>query len=164
MKKKYLIVVIVFLSSCITLDKPEQYITFNGKVSSIDGRSLDGVEIKADAMYAKYPSPFFVYNCEDYKFAIECDTIKENHKALDTSYLNTLRINFYKTKSDSIGLYSILINKKIFDKTYYNKNRPIYRYIRIVFKKEGFKPKIIPFIPICDSIFNELYNVKLEPF
>lgn len=164
MKKKYLIVIIVFLSSCITIDKPAQYITFNGKVSSINGSNLDGVEIRVDAMYAKYPFPFFINNCEDFKFAIECDTIKEKNKHKDIDYLNSLRKNIYNTKSDSSGLYKILINKNIYDKTYYKKNKPIYRYIRLVFNKEGFKTKIIPYIPECDSIFNELYSVKLESF
>lgn len=163
MKKKYLIVIIVFLSSCITIDKPAQYITFNGKVSSINGSNLDGVEITADAMISRYPIPIFINNCNNCKDIIERDTIIEN-KAKDSLYLNSFRLNVYKSISDSLGNYQIIIKKKIYNNTYPHKGYPKYRYIRLVFKKEGFKTKIIPYIPECDSIYNELYNVKLEPF
>ncbi len=164
MKKKYIFVLSVFLASCITLDKPEQYITFNGKISSINGSSLDGVEIKADAMYSRYPIPVFIINCDYCKDVIERDTMIENNLAIDTLYLNSFRVNLYKSISDSLGYYQIIFKKKIYKNTYPRKGYPKYRYIRLVFKKEGFKTKIIPFIPECDSIFNELYNVKLEPF
>jgi len=145
------------LISCTCLKNKAQDYILEGVIKNNE-IGLKDVSITVEAIYSRYPSPDFPLYCNEYKLIVEKDI-----KVLSKDYFKNFKDKVYETKSDSIGHYKIQIPFKIIKNTwFYNEGYPKYNYIRIIFNKEGFEPKILPFVPTCDSIINELKCVKMR--